>query len=167
MLPLSQKINANIVGGPTGGINTVGSTLRYDDMNATNGGVARNTTVNNTTYTTVYNYTGSGIIFNWVLNLENANNWRIKFIVDGVNIFPSPFLSTADMASDIAYDLEYDSDSISPLLVGLSHEEIERITWSCPSGFPVRFNSSVQIQVIRITTTGRFRAGLITLTKDT
>lgn len=66
---------------------TVTSKIRYMNMNKTTGGVDRATVVSNTAWTTVFSYSGNGLVHGWNLNLETPSEWLIRFVVDGGNIF--------------------------------------------------------------------------------
>ncbi len=165
-----DRLKVDTVITPTeGSIPSTNHNLRYDDMNASTGGVARGTIVPITGWTQVYSYTGTGIVFSFLLNIEEKSSWRVRLVVDGHEIFGSNGMLMGDLVSDTAYDLD---DAGSPLSsnegnFGLSLEEHDRFVWNCPNSFPIRFDTSVQLLVQRISTTKKFQAGLIILTKET
>lgn len=154
----------------TGTVPSVDKKLRYVDMNTSSGGVARGSSITSSAYTTVFSYSGTGLLFSLLLNLEVKNNWDIRLIIDGEDIFPSPGISTTDLTSDSVYDLD---DAGSPLSTnegnfGLSLEEHDRFVWNCPNSFPIRYASSVKVQVKVISgASKKFNAGLIILSKET
>lgn len=153
-----------------GSIPTVGKYLRYVDMNASVGGVARNTTVTNAAWIKLYDYTGSGLMFSMVLNVEDKNNWLIRMVVDGEEVFSAAGFPTSDLVSDTAYDLDDAGSPLSPVEgnIGLSLEDHDRFVWVCPNSFPIRYESSVQIYVRRAAgqASKRFNAGLLVTTRQ-
>lgn len=156
-----------------GGISTWdGSKLNYEDMNASTGGVARGTTVTNAAWTKVYEYSGSGAVPYWQLSLEDHNRWRIRFVVDGHEIFGSAGISTVDMEDGNIYEMNFDSDDqFAPLFAGINFGigRSNLVFWGSPHNLPVHFDSTVQVYVRRAagTSSTRFRAGLMIIHKDT
>lgn len=153
-----------------GSIPTVGKYLRYVDLNASVGGIARGSNVTNAAWTRVYSYTGSGLIFSMVLNVEDKKNWLVRMVVDGEEIFSSSGFATSDLVGDTAYDLD---DAGSPLStsegnIGLSLEEHDRFIWVCPNSFPIRYDSSVVLYLRRApaAATKKFNAGLLVTTRQ-
>jgi len=153
-----------------GSIPSVNSKLRYADMSVTEGGVARNTTITNATWVKVFGYTGSGISTSALLNIEDKNNWQIRLVVDGQEVFGANGIRTTDLSSDNVYDLDDAGSPLSPNEgnFGLSLEEHDRFIWVCPSGFPVRFSTSLEWYVKRTAgaASKRIQAGLFILTKE-
>lgn len=150
-------------------IPTLTSRLRYLDMNAANGGIARGTVVTNASWSTVYSYTGSGIIHGWNLNIETKDSWQVRFVVDEEEVFNTNGIFTDDMISDVAWDLDSYVDDKNEDYSGLGiHFGIhEKIMWGF-DGIPLRFNSSAKIMIRRITNASnkKFNAGLIVISKD-
>lgn len=154
-----------------GTIPSVSSKLRYADMSVAEGGVARLTTVTNAAWTQVFSYSGSGILTSALLNIEEKNNWLIRLVVDGEEVFGANGLLTGDLVNNDVYDLD---DAGSPLSsnegnFGLSLEEHDRFVWVCPTGFPIRYSTSVVWHVRRAPAAAskRVKAGLFILTKET
>lgn len=162
------KVDALISPG-SGSAPSINKKLRYDDMNVANGGVARNTTITNSAWVTTYSYTGSGLLFSFLLNTEENKNWYIRFIVDNEEIFTSNGLSMSDLDSETLYDLDTEeghSDNEGQL--GISLSKHDKFIWSCPANFPVRYETGVSIQVKRVSNSSskKFQAGLVVLTKE-
>jgi len=153
-----------------GSIPSVSSKLRYTDLNASVGGVARGTSITNAAWVDIYSYTGSGLIFSTVINLEDKNNWQIRLVVDGEEIFGSDGIFSTDLDNDASYNLDEAGSSLSPNEgnVGLSLEEKERIVWTCPSSFPVRYRTSFEIKIKRVAgqNAKKFNAGLLVSTRE-
>ncbi len=150
---------------------TTGSKLRYIDMNVSSGGVARGTTITNATWVTVFSYSGSGLLFSMVLNLEDVVNWDVRIVADGEEMFTSNGIMTGDLADDAAYDLDNAAQPLSPTegAIGLSLEEHNRFVWVCPNSFPLKYTTSVSVRVKRETgaASRKFNAGLVILSKET
>lgn len=165
----SLKVSATIVQSP-GATPSVDYKLRYLDMNASTGGVARLTSIGDTAWVDLFTYSGSGILLSFLLNLEDVKNWRVRLVIDGEEIF-SPEALLDDYTNDSVYDLDDAGAKLSPneAYIGTSIEEHDRFVWSCPSAHPVRYSSSITIKVRRATgeASKKFRAGLIVLTKET
>lgn len=158
--------------GISGGISaSYSSKLRYLDMNVSNGGVARATSITNSTWVDVFSYTGSGLLTNFLINIEEGNNWRIRLLVDSEEVFESTGLLTTDLSGDSVYDLDPSGKSIDENagLYGLFLGAHDAFRWSGPLGIPVKYNSSVVIKVKREAgaSTKKFQAGLVILTKET
>lgn len=150
----------------SGAVPNANSKLRYIDMNASNGGVERLTTITNATWVDVYNYTGSGYVFGFFLNIETFTQWRVRFLVDGEEIFDTNGILTDDVTGDAIYDL--DNDSGSDNYFGITKNAHDRFSWHGPLDYPVRFASSIVIKVKRETGAGakKFQSGIINLTKE-
>ena len=162
-----------IISPSSGTVPTVSSKLRYLDMNVANGGVARETSVTNAAFVTVFSYSGTGILMGFLINFEEKDKWNVRLIVDGEEIFnPTSGIgfTTKDFTDDKVWDLD---DGGSPLStsegnLGVSMEEHDRFVWTSPVGFPVRYTSSITIQLKRVAGEGakKFNAGLVIMTKE-
>lgn len=145
------------------GLATLNSKLRYDDMNASTGGIARGTAVG-TSWTAIYSYTGTGIVHGFVANLETKDKWRIRFIVDGEEVFGSDGIYSNDFVTDSLYDLDNPAlEGYSGL--GINYGEHDKLIYNGPNQYGTRFNSSVQILVRRDDGTKKFLAGLMVISK--
>jgi hypothetical protein len=136
----------------------------YDDMNAANGGVARDTAVG-TTYVTIYNYSGSGYLFGFSVTLEGnlvgADPFSIQLTLDSVITFT---LSTLDIGTAALYNFLTDGDSN---LLGVQVNS-NTFVFKAPAAGPLQYSSSVKVEIKKLTSgTKRFRAGLISLAKET
>lgn len=139
------------------------SNLKYIDMNASNGGVARNTSIS-TTYTNVFNYSGSGFLAGFIINLESFNEWTIKLAIDGVT---SMEILTSDLTSDTIYDMD-DVTDVNQVYLGLSKGSHDRFVFHAPLNSPIRYNYSITISVKKSGGAGKkFQAGIIILSKET
>lgn len=150
-------------------IPTLTSKLRYLDMNASNGGVARGTVVTNSAWVTVYSFTGSGIIHGWDVNIETKDSWQIRFVVDGEEVFGTNGIYTADMVGDTLWDLDSQPENIIENYSGLGIHfgAHDKILWGF-DGIPMKFNSSAKIMIKRTTAapSKKFHAGLMVISKD-
>lgn len=167
-----MAIGAGSFGDPLGADATVtvlatnwNKNLRYIDMNASNGGVARGTGIT-TTWTNIYSYSGSGYIAGWMVNTESFTDWKIRFIVDGEEIFDSNGLLFGDITNDAIYDLD-DVTDVNQAFLGVSKGSHDRLVFSAPLNRPILYKTSVEIKLARVSGSKKFQAGLIILSKET
>jgi hypothetical protein len=145
--------------------------LRLLDMNVVNGGVARGTSVTNAAWVTVFNYSGSGLLSAFIVNLETKEDWLIRLVVDSDEIFGASGILTGDMHGDNLYDLEVSGSTDNNVGdgVGVYIGEHDVFHFQGPLHIPIKYTANVQVLVKRNTGAGakKFLAGLMTLTKDT
>lgn len=137
--------------------------LAYDDMNASNGGVARGTAIT-TSYTTIYNRSGAGYVFGFSVSFEGniigADEFILKFIVDGLTVAE---ISTADIGTNALYAAGSDGDA---LIWGFQTAN-NNLMFKAPGTGALRYASTVQIQIKKASGSNKqFRAGVIGLTKE-
>ncbi len=161
-------VDAKISGGDIGAIPTIDNRLQYDDMNTSSGGVSRKTSIGSS-FTTVYEYDGSGLFMGFVVNMESSEkDWYIRLIVDGVDVFiDSGGILTKDLFDDKLYDYEPGGNTGSFPHVGFAVTDHGAIRWKGPSDFPMTFSSSVEIQLRKTSGSKKFYAGLASLVKVT
>lgn len=160
----------NVIGSYSDGddLSSVSKKLRYDDMNVGTGGVARGTTIiTGAAATTVYSYSGSGVLTGFIINLASANNtgdnWQINLVVDGDEVFNSTGLNSTDIVGVYNYNT---AGNREPSSLGLEINDTV-ISFQSPL-YPIRYSSSVVIQVKKTTGGNKaFNAGLVLLTKET
>lgn len=142
-----------------------GSTVRFNDMNVANGGVARDTSISSTTvYTTVYSYSGSGHLFAFVISLEGnlvgADPFNIKLVIDGVTCFE---VDTMDIGTTTYWDLSSAGDEAT---MGLSLQN-NSVRFSQKNG-SLTYSTGLSIAIKKSAGGAkRFRGGMVYLTKDT
>jgi hypothetical protein len=139
--------------------------LRYIDMNASTGGVARATSIT-TSWTTLFSYSGSGYIAGWIVNTETLNDWKIRFIIDGEEIFDPNGLLFSDIISDQIYDLD-DVTDVNQAFLGLSKGSHDRLVFSSPMNRAIQYKTSVEILLARVSGSKKFQAGLMIMSKET
>lgn len=147
-----------------GTIPSTTSKLRYDDMNATTGGVARDTEITvAASWTQVYTYSGSGLFFGYLLQLESlgSSGWDMRLVVDGEEIFGASGINLEDIDNGAGYQLNAASKHEHKL--GL-YIDGYAFVWQPP--FPMIYNSSIAIHLKRTGTGKKFKAGLATLSKE-
>jgi len=150
----------------TDSIPSLTSLLSYDDMNALTGGTARGTIINDTIATTVYNYIGTGLLFGLVTTLEKLDGgWIINIVVDGRDIFGPGGMDTRDLDKDNLYAFDTNKRTDDPWM-GIDVQK-DTFRWKSPFDLPIRFNSSIEVKVKRTIGNKKFRAGLITVYKET
>lgn len=156
----------------TGGlVLTTSKKLRYDDMNAGTGGVARGTSiVLAAAATTIYSYSGTGVFYGFLVNLESSSsssqNWQVNLLIDGEEIFNTTGLNTSDFVSSNIYDYGT-AGSREATVLGI--EMVDTVLYfQCSPQFPISYSTSVQIKVkVTAGSTKKFNAGLAILTKET
>lgn len=139
------------------------SKLRYEDMNASTGGVARQTPID-VTWTRIYEYIGSGLLHGLLVNIETKDSWSFRLVVDGEELFGANGMLTSDMINDAIYDMD-NAASEEYNNIGIHFGEHDKILWGFGS-VPLRFYNSVQAYLIRIGGSKKFRAGLAVISKD-
>lgn len=152
----------------SGGID-ITNKIRYDDMNASTGGVARETAITNS-WTTVYSYTGVGKLIGFQLMLESVpTDWYIQVILDSsVEVFMgSTGIFTTDMFTTNIYDIS-PGGAFTGNVLGFTLTDHDGIVWVPPvSSGIIPFASKVEIKVKRaVAGTKKFRAGFVTLIKE-
>lgn len=166
---LASDVRVSSISG--GLVLTTSKKLRYDDMNASTGGVARGTLiVDGAAATTVYSYTGSGLVAGFFVNLEasssTSHKWQINFVVDGEEIFGSSGIVTTDLIDQAIYDFNT-AGSREPSALGIEMVGTG-ITFSTSPFFPLKYDSSVQVKLTKVSGGSRnFNAGFMILTKET
>lgn len=153
-------------------IPTLGTNLFYDDMNATNGGISRGTSINNT-WNKVYEQTGGngGVLLGFLVTLEkieesNANkSWSIRLVVDGIEIFSTNGLLISDFENSNIYGFDRDPAKDVQKGFGLIIRN-NTFRFEAPSNLPVTYTTDIQIYIKKASDNKKFRAGLAILTKD-
>lgn len=139
--------------------------LRYDDMNASNGGINRDTNVGGS-WTDVYSYAGSGLLHGWEVTLESEDKWEIRLLVDGEEVFGSNGIKLDDIMNDDLYGLKADDDLVTGHF-GINLQMYKgKVFWTGPNNFPMCYKQSVVVKVRRPGGGKKFRAGLMVLTKE-
>lgn len=146
-----------------GGSNFITGQFRFDDMNASNGGIARETT-GLTSWTDVYEYEGSGKMFGFRITLGDPQKWSIRLLIDGVDCFidSTNGLSIDDIKNEYDFINYIPNGSESGINLGMDGDSI---SWSAPSMFPITFNSSVTIKIKSTDGGKKFLAGLVSILK--
>jgi len=137
--------------------------LRYDDMNVSTGGIARDTSLSGGTWTTVYLYNGSGYLAGILMNVESWKDWEFRLIVDTETIFT---LKADDIQNDKIYDLD-DIDDVNQAFLGVSKGSHDRFLWHPPFSSSLYYASNVTVQARKIGGAKKFQAGLVVLSKET
>lgn len=168
------KVDASVVlaGGAT---QSYTSKLRYDDMNTSTGTLARGASVTIASgWNKVYGYSGSGALIGCVISLETKDDWQVRIVIDGEELFGTGtgngILST-DLTADAIYDTDPSGKSIPELDqdLGIFWGQHDRFMWCGPILIPVSFNSSVDVYVRRAvgSSTKKFQAGYVVIEKVT
>jgi hypothetical protein len=152
---------------PSGGFTSLGTNFSYDDMNVSNGGVPRNELIS-TRFTDIYSITNNdgGYLFGFLVTLQDIElYWYIRLIVDGVDVFNgSTGILTKDLAATSIYNYNAASDD-QTFHIGWQLEN-DTVRWRAPFEFPIRYESTVKIQVKQESGSKYFRAGLVFITRD-
>lgn len=152
-------------------IPTLGTDLVYDDMNVSNGGLARSTAITVASgWRTLYSYSGEGLLLGILITVEDlsgsaTNYWQVRLLVDSVEIFGTNGISLNDMATSSLYNWNT-STTPSPTWSGLNLVQ-DTFRWDSPNNLPLKYVSSVSVLIRRVgTTTKNFRAGLVSIVKN-
>lgn len=135
--------------------------LKYYDMNASSGGVARETLIA-TTFTNLFSYTGSGLFIGFRLTMEDKNNFLIRLIIDGEDVFiGSTGIDLTDVSGKNLYGWEW-ADVADDASIGMDAND-ETFSFTSPLSYPIGFSSSAVIQAKHRSGSKKFRAGLVAL----
>ena len=135
----------------------------YIDMNASSGGIARETGVGGT-FTDVYSYMGSGVFYGFLVTLEDSAKWYIRLIADSTYypLFGTTGLYTGDVSGANLYDINDNAHAMAESLGISSHDN----TFNLMTHFPLKFNTKIQIQIKHLDATKKFRAGFVSITRN-
>lgn len=128
--------------------------------------LARDSVVPLTTWTSFYSYTGAGNLIGFLANLEGASGaegakWYIRMVIDGSFY---PFGTAGILVSDITDANLYNIGAIVGNFCAIEfngnafHYDV--------MANPIRFTTSISLEVYRISSTKKFKAGLIAIIKD-
>jgi hypothetical protein len=146
---------------PTSQFPAISSNFRIEDMNTSQGGIARGSTVT-TSWSTVYSYTGNGHMFGFLINMSSSGGTKIRLIVDGVDLLDnSNGVSTTDLTTISLYDIS-DVDVDGFVSSYFSWDNV----FAFQSPLPISYSTSVVIRIARESSNGTFRAGLVNITKN-
>ena len=164
-----KRAKVEIIYSPDGLIiPTLGNQLLYEDMNVTNGGVARGTTIGNA-WTTIYEKTSltDGIFMGFLVTVENIHqDWHIRLLIDGQEVFgdATDGISFEDLQDDQIYGFDINPNNNVPEFVGFLIRN-NSLRWEGPNDLPIRIDGtvgSVEILIKKAPGGGnkKFRAGL-------
>ena len=163
------KVDANLTSISTGALSQYPNKLRQLDINASNGGIARGTTITNSTWADVFFYSGSGSMISFFLNLEHNADWLIRLIIDGEDVFSSSGILSTDFMATSIYNISGNEEDALVAGLGFYFKSNGNFVWVSPLNTPVRYNTSVTVKLKRNSgaNSKKFQAGLINLTKET
>ena len=128
--------------------------------------LARGTVIAVTTWTSFYSYTGAGQFYGFLANLEGASGaegsrWYVRVIIDGTKyVFGTAGLLISDLTDANLYNI---ADLTSQFCgLGMQGNVIRYQNLQAP----IYFSTSIDFQVYRISSTKKFRAGIICIGKD-
>ena len=161
------KVDAAISVGNAGPPAAFTNKLRYRDMNATNGGVARGTIVTALAWTTVYSRSGSGLFTGLTINGSTmTSNWLFRFVIDGQEIFPAAGILSSDMNSLNIYNLGTTTTNTTTQGINFAVNS-SSFFYTSPAYAPIAYATSIAVLCRATTGTKTFNAGLIVLTEET
>lgn len=144
-----------------------GVKTRFIDMNVASGGVARGTGIASTSvYTVLFNYTGSGYLFAYLIgfegNLVGSDNFIVKLEIDSTIIYE---IDTNDIGTANLYNLNAVQDEIA---MGFSLTS-NVLRFTSPRSGGLYYATSIKVSIKKGTnaTSKQFRAGAVYLTKET
>ncbi len=146
--------------GSVGPVPSLSPNLRYEDLNASVGGIARGTGVGGG-FTNVYDVSGQGLFFGFILTLESAfDDWSIGLTIDSNDILGSGGISTKDLEGSelYAYDKGSDDDLAHHLSFNIHNDTIR---FEGPMAYPISYATDIQIKIkFNLAGTKLFKAGL-------
>jgi len=158
----SLKVSANISNNDF--VKSWNKKLRYQDMNSSTNGIARNTSLSGGTWTQIFQYAGSGFLSGMIINIETfATGWSFRLTVDDEVLFTLP---DGDLANDTLYDVD-DVTDFNQGFLGISKGSHDRFIWHPPLFSPLYYGSSVKVEIKKDGGAKKFQAGLIILSKET
>lgn len=150
----------SITGQPTA---AWGSSLRWQDMNASNGGVARGTAIG-ASWTTLYSKSGSGYLLAWLATVELLDTasapWSFRLIIDGGDmLLGANGINASDVMSASLYNTANPTTTaiISP--IGITARN-NTIMFQAPMNMPIKWSSSMSILAYKAGVSKNFLAGL-------
>jgi len=157
-------------GGGSGGPPAYSKKLRYRDMNAGTGGVARDTAIGST-FTDIFSRSGSGLVIGFLATLEKLggpDEWFIRLVIDSEDIFGASGISTEDMRKKMIYGYFKGASAHDDHgFMGLNIEDKDTFRWNGPLDYPITYLTSFVVKVKIASGTGKFLAGLASLTEET
>lgn len=128
--------------------------------------LARGSVVPLTTWTSFYSYTGSGNLIGFLATLEGANGaegtrWYVRIVIDGTFY---PFGTNGILISDITDANVYNIGAIVGNFCGVEMNN-NSLHYDVITN-PIKFSTSISLEVYRISSTKKFKAGLIVIIKD-
>lgn len=153
----SGRLKVDIVGGLSI-IPSTPSTIVYEDMNATTGGVARDTFISSS-FVDIYSYTGSGSFYGFNATFETPDQWFLRLVVDGNDVLMgSTGISTAELEDVALYNIKKGEGPTRPPVLGIARDANSFI-FQLPN--PITFTTSISVKAKSVASK-RFRAGFVT-----
>lgn len=146
--------------GSVGPVPALAPDWKYLDMNPTTGGVNRGTNIGSS-WRTLFNLSGAGLLFGFLVTVQSGfNNWFIRLIVDGNELFTTTGLPLEDVEDSDKYGWEKDKeDALNFLGINIIED-----TFRWEDRYPTSFSQSVQILARRTGGSKDFKAGLVKIT---
>lgn len=156
---IGDRLKVTSGAGGVGGLAVFSKKLRYEDMNASRGGIARSTAVG-TTFTNLYSYTGSGIFGGFRVNVQTLSDWFFRIVIDSTDdiLEGTAGLSMADFTDNAIYGF----GDLDPVWGGLQRSG--NIFVLQPPTF-IKFDSKVEIKA-KTAGSKNFLAGIAMIQKD-
>ena len=146
------------------------SRTRYADMNTTQGGVARGTNITSSAWVTTFNYSGTGLFYGFILNLQNlVTGWLVKITIDTNLIFEMPGLDGSLKSDDLDLATVYNFNSGGQWEDSFVGFEIRQDTLRFTPIFPLTYVQNVRIEIRRDAgaLNKNFQSGIMVLSKET
>lgn len=145
--------------GSVGPVPALKPNLIYEDLGPSVGGVSRDTNIG-TSFTNVYSVNGAGLFFGFLLTLENMeDDWFIRLIIDGNEIFGSSGISTKDLEKNDRYGYDKGGDDDGPFMLGFDIHD-KTVRWQGIMDYPIAYESTVEIKIRYKSSSKKFKAGL-------
>ena len=156
---LVSTVIDSIVGGIS---NTLSKKYRIRDMNASNGGVARESTIG-ATWTDVFSYSGSGNFYGFEVNLESYRLWYVRLVIDGEEIFDgSDGIYIGDFFDGDVYNFSTDRRNTKYSSFSIPDENF---VWF--PIYPIKYETSAVVKVRKSGGARKFYAGFVEISEET
>jgi hypothetical protein len=143
------------------GVQALNKDLRYEQMDASNGGVARGTGIAGT-WTDIYSVTGSGILMGFRAGLSSIAEWYVRLVIDTEEIF---FDTTGISMADVTAGAVWDFPDKGQWNLGFRRTG-DQILWHAPHHIGMQYDSSIVIKARKDGGTKNFIAGFVARSID-
>ena len=142
-------------------IPTLGTNLRYEEMNQK----ARGSTINNTWHLLHDIPNAAGILIGFLITVEDVTKeWRVRLVIDGVEVFGSNGISFKDLQNKNIFGFDRSPRDVTLEWLGFEIRE-NTFRYEGPVNLPLKYKDSIKIYLKKVDGNKKFRAGLLSRTE--